>query len=138
VPLIIAGPGIEHGINHGLASNLDIAPTIADLTGVTPPGPFDGTSLVPALDGTGRIKTKAVLLEHMSEKWVRSYCGLRTHRWKYILYRTGAEELYDLRADPYELHNVATSDPRVRHRLHARTLAACEPFPPDWNTSASP
>ena len=47
VPFIIAGPGIEHGVNRSLASNLDIAPTIMDLTGVTPPGPFDGTSLVP-------------------------------------------------------------------------------------------
>ena len=82
VPLIIAGPGIEHGVNRSLASNLDIAPTIMDLTGVTPPGPFDGTSLVPALAGTGQIKTKAVLLEHMSLKWAPSYCGLRTRRWK--------------------------------------------------------
>ena len=138
VPLIIAGPGIEHGVNRSLASNLDIAPTIMDLTGVTPPGPFDGTSLVPALAGTGQIKTKAVLLEHMSLKWAPSYCGLRTRRWKYVVYRGGEDELYDLSSDPYELHNVAPSEPRVRHRLHARTVSACEPLPPDWNTPASP
>ena len=40
VPLIFAGPQIVHGVNHGLASNLDIAPTIADLTGGFPPGPL--------------------------------------------------------------------------------------------------
>jgi arylsulfatase A-like enzyme len=138
VPLIFAGPGIDHGVNNGLASNLDIAPTISDLTGVTPPGPFDGTSLVRALAGTGRIKTNAILLEHESSKWVTSYCGLRTRRWKYVVYRNGAEELYDLRSDPYELHNVVTSDPRVRRRLRARTFAACDPLPPSWSTSAPP
>src|SRR5262245_32069185 len=99
VPLIIAGPDVEHGVNHGLASNLDIAPTIVDLTGVVPPGPFDGTSLVPALAGTGPIPTHGVLLEHLSMRLAPSYCGLRTARWKYIAYRGGAEELYDLRRD---------------------------------------
>ena len=109
-----------------------------DLTGVTPPGPFDGTSLAPALAGTGPIKTKAVLLEHMTLSSSPSYCGLRTLRWKYVIYRGGEQELYDLRRDPNELHNVVASEPRVRQRLHARTLAACDPLPPDWGTSATP
>ena len=64
--------------------------------------------------------------------------SLRTHRWKYIVYRDGEEELYDLHEDPYELHNVASSKPSVRRRMRARTFAACDPLPPDWNTSASP
>ena len=36
------------------------------------------------------------------------YQSLRTERWKYIRYRElkGMDELYDLRADPYELSNV--------------------------------
>ena len=138
VPLIVAGPGIRHGVNHDLASNLDIAPTIVDLTGVVPPGPFDGTSLVPALTGTGRVPTKSVLLEHLSMRLAPSYCGLRTQRWKYVAYRGGADELYDLRRDPYELRNVADTRPLVRTRLRAQTLEACDPLPPDWNTSVTP
>jgi arylsulfatase A-like enzyme len=134
VPLIFAGPGIVHGVNRGLASNLDITPTIADLTGVSLPGPLDGTSLVPALAGTGPIPTKGVLLEHLSMWFAPSYCGLRTRRWKYVVYRTGTQELYDLRRDPYELQNLARMRPLVRARLRARTLAACDPRPPDWNT----
>jgi N-acetylglucosamine-6-sulfatase len=36
------------------------------------------------------------------------YQSVRTDRWKYIRYRElkGMDELYDLRADPYELRNV--------------------------------
>ncbi len=36
------------------------------------------------------------------------YQSVRTERWKYIRYRElkGMDELYDLRADPYELRNV--------------------------------
>jgi arylsulfatase A-like enzyme len=138
VPLIIAGPGVHHGVNRGLASNLDIAPTIADLTGVVPPGPFDGTSLVPALTGTGPVPTKSVLLEHLSMRLAPSYCGLRTRRWKYVAYRGGADELYDLRRDPSELRNLVDVRPLVRKRLRAQTLEACDPLPPDWNTSVTP
>jgi len=138
VPLIIAGPGVDHGVNHGLASNLDIAPTIVDLTGVVPPGSFDGTSLAPALAGTGPIPTKGILLEHLSMRLAPSYCGLRTARWKYIAYRGGAEELYDLRRDPSELRNIADARRAIRDRMRARTFAACDPLPPDWSTSITP
>jgi N-acetylglucosamine-6-sulfatase len=133
VPLIVAGPRVAHGVNQGLASNLDIAPTIADLTGVSLPGPVDGTSLVPALTGRGPIPTSGVLLEHESMRLGPSYCGMRTRRWKYVVYRNGDEELYDLRRDPYELRNLAGTRPLVRTRLRARTFAACDPLPPDWN-----
>ena len=134
VPLIFAGPHIVHGVNQGLASNLDIAPTIADLAGASLPGRVDGTSLVPALTGTGPIPTKGVLLEHLSMWLAPSYCGLRTRRWKYVVYRNGTQELYDLRSDPYELRNLAGMRPLVRARLRSKTFAACDPLPPDWST----
>ncbi len=49
VPFIIRGPGIPAGqeLRDYLAGNIDIAPTIADLAGVVPPGYVDGRSLAP-------------------------------------------------------------------------------------------
>ena len=35
--------------------------------------------------------------------------GVRTWRYKYIKYRDGSRELYDLFADPFELTNVTNS-----------------------------
>jgi arylsulfatase A-like enzyme len=136
VPLILAGPGVRHGTNESIVSNIDIAPTVYALTGVEPPGPLDGRSLVPALTG-GRLRTGGVLLEHLSMRLAPSYCGLRTARWKYVVYRGGADELYDLRRDPYELRNVASDLPGIRDRMRARTFAACDPLPPDWNDRAA-
>jgi arylsulfatase A-like enzyme len=138
VPLIIAGPGVIHGTNDSIVSNLDIAPTLYELTGLAPPEPLDGVSLVPALRAPARVRTGGVLLEHLSMRLAPSYCGLRTARWKYVTYRGGADELYDLRRDPYELTNIASERPLVREDMRARTLALCDPLPPDWNDEAGP
>ena len=52
----------------------------------------------------------------------------------YVSYATGEEELYDLRADPYELENLA-SDPahgRVLEDRRARLHQLCSPVPPGY------
>jgi arylsulfatase A-like enzyme len=43
---------------------------------------------------------------------------VRTRDWKYVLYPSGAEELYDTRADPHEVRNLAAS-PESAERLAA-------------------
>ena len=49
VPLSVVGPGVVEGADEHFALNIDLAPTIAELAGVTPPTPVDGVSLVPLL-----------------------------------------------------------------------------------------
>jgi arylsulfatase A-like enzyme len=54
--------------------------------------------------------------------------GVREGNWKYLFdLREGAEELYDLAADPSERHNLAAAQPercaRLRQRLAAWTDA---------------
>jgi N-acetylglucosamine-6-sulfatase len=67
------------------------------------------------------------MCEYFSENampWLHgmTYKALRTERWKYIHWvqksPTGreADELYDLRADPYEMHNLH------RSAAHAATV----------------
>jgi arylsulfatase A-like enzyme len=59
---------------------------------------------------------------------VPGYHGVRTHRWLYVEYFTGERELYDIRRDPYELHNIVRSAPaRVVRALHreVRALGRC-------------
>src|SRR5213075_32643 len=91
-------------------SNVDLAPTIADLAGVAPTIPEDGESLVPLLDGTTSELNRSILLRcvplphglHPPKCW-----AIRTYRWKYIeTVQTGERELYDLSVDPYELDNL--------------------------------
>jgi N-acetylglucosamine-6-sulfatase len=47
--------------------------------------------------------------------------GIRLQTWSYVEYVTGEKELYDVRADPYQLHNLAgKEDPRLLAELSAR------------------
>lgn len=50
---------------------------------------------------------------------IPSYAALRTDRYTYVEYTaTGERELYDLTADPFELHNIAaTADPALVAKL---------------------
>ena len=116
-----------------LALNIDLAPTIADAAGVTHPH-TDGRSLLPVLEGSAPWRSD-FLVEHLEgTNPVPTYCAVRSQRWMYVRYTTGEEELYDLRADPYELENLA-ADPAERQVLEgrrARLLELCSPVPPGY------
>jgi arylsulfatase A-like enzyme len=136
VPLIIRWDAllVTPRSEPALVANVDLAPTIADLAGVPMPR-ADGRSLLPLLLG-GRWAPREIVLEYLhAPRWkIPSYCGLRGERYKYVLYETGEEELYDLRSDPYELQNLASSEryARLRALLRERTARACSPPPPGF------
>jgi len=113
------------------ALSIDLAPTVLDLAGATAEHPADGRSLVPLLRGNApRGWRTSFLVEYNTDTVfprVRNmgYKAVRTKRWKYIRYNKldGMDELYDLKADPYEMHNLI-DDPdcsTIRERL-AREL----------------
>ena len=121
--------------------NVDLAPTFAALAGL-PHRPLGGRSLVPLLRGETVPWRVSFPLEHAhgNERIpIPDYCGVRTPRWMYAEYGTGAEELYDLTSDPWELENLASrpSLTTVRERLHALTVRRCQPFPPGFLTGSA-
>jgi N-acetylglucosamine-6-sulfatase len=125
VPFVVRFPGARGRSERGLASNVDLAPTFADLAGARLRR--DGRSLVPLLANRERRWRKRVLLEWRgsnrhaeSDINVPKFWGLRSLRYKYVEYRTGERELYDLRRDPYELRNRIGSG---RYRDVRRRLA---------------
>lgn len=98
----------------------DLAPTIADLTGVEPGVESDGASLVPVLDGSALCPAgpaATVLLwgggEDAKGKDRAAFEGVRTGSWKYVRYpNAGERELFDLVEDPFELVD-RSEDPAV-------------------------
>ena len=109
--------------------NTDIAPTFLELAGVKVPPRMQGRSLVALLKGEAAKPWRKDWLyeyyEYPGPHNVRRNRGVRTERYKLIHYYEAPEEfeLYDLKEDPEELHNLY-GDPRfagltrdLRHRI---------------------
>lgn len=84
---------------------LDIYPTLASLTGCErPEGQLEGNDLT-------------VLMKNPEAPWDKTTVttfgyknyGLRSERYRYIVYADGTEELYDHEKDKWEWHNLANS-----------------------------
>lgn len=127
VPLLVRGPGIKPGSrDNSLVANIDLAPTISALAGAQPGRQVDGQSLVPLLRGH-QMSPRPLELEYLAGR--EGFHAVRTQTWMFDRYKTGGSELYDVRNDPYQLHNLA-ANPRyaaVRSRLAAKlkALAHC-------------
>jgi arylsulfatase A-like enzyme len=109
-----------------MALNLDLAPTLLELTRAPPQPHFQGKSLM-QLIANPRAEWRTDWLyeyyEYPGNEQVRPCRGVRTERYKYIHYFTPPEEfeLYDLETDPQEMRNLH-GDPV--HEPLARRLAA--------------
>lgn len=122
VPLIVRLPGGPAGLRlTALVDLLDIAPTVADVFGVlgqqASDREFRGRSLLPVI--AGAPGKPAVLSRTV---WDRPLYSIRDESFKFIYdTRTGAEELYDLTADPGETRNVVAGD-ALRAALYRQSL----------------
>jgi N-acetylglucosamine-6-sulfatase len=115
IPLIVRFPRLaKAGATPGeMALSIDLAPTLLDVTGLTPGAGIEGRSLVPVLQGAATNWRTSFLVEYFSDTVfprirTMGYSAVRTTRHKYIQFRElqGMDELYDLEADPYELTNL--------------------------------
>lgn len=115
VPLIIVDPRLpasRHGVREKtMALNVDIAPTMLDLAGVSVPSVMQGRSLKPVLAGEKPAdwRTEFFYEHHAVPARIPPVEAVRTERWKYIRWIKSdplVEELYDLQNDPLEEKNV--------------------------------
>jgi len=132
VPLVIVDPRLptaEHGqTSDACTLNIDLASTMLDYAGVPIPAAMQGRSLRPLVAGAAvpaDWRTDFFYEHHTRPAILPPSEGVRTAEWKYIRYvapNPVVEELYDLRTDPAELHDLA-GDPAHRatlDRLRAR------------------
>jgi arylsulfatase A-like enzyme len=129
IPLLVRFPKVVKpgGLIDEFALSIDLAPTLLALAGVAVKDRMDGRSLAPLLEGKHPADWRTSFLIQYNTDTVfprvlkMGYRAIRTRRWKYIRYNDleGMDELYDLKADPYEMNNVIDrADSRaIRDRL---------------------
>ncbi|MBX3438222.1 MAG: sulfatase-like hydrolase/transferase [Planctomycetaceae bacterium] len=130
VPFIIRyPPQIKPAQYDELVESIDLLSTLFELAGLPEPYENQGRSLVPLIADAGRAyePREAVFSENVIPEVIttgsldfefekgRGIKGVRhpdakmvrTRDWKYVYYPDGYAELYDLNADPQEMHNLA-------------------------------
>jgi len=122
IPLIVRGPGVPVGRTDALVLTIDLAPTLLELAGAPVPDSVDGRSLVPFLRGAPPASWRTeVLIENGDTR------SLRTPEWMYNHQDTEEFELYDMRADPYQVKNLyRTAQPALLESLRKRMQALAE------------
>ncbi|MCY3905984.1 MAG: sulfatase-like hydrolase/transferase [Anaerolineaceae bacterium] len=146
VPTVLSGPGFDGGGHLAqLVSLIDLPPTLLDAAGLPVPEKMQGRSFLPLVHGQNGDWPDDMFFQ-VSESCVAR--GVRTQRWKYgVLARdrdgnrdSAADRytetwLYDLLADPEELHNVVDLESHavvrtvLRERLLRRMAQAGEAPP---------
>lgn len=95
-----------------MVQNIDYGPTFLDMAGVDVPADMQGISLLPLLKDENPDDWRDVLYYHFheypAEHAVKRHYGVRDKRYKLIHFYNDIDEweLYDLEADPNEMHNI--------------------------------
>ena len=124
IPMIYSWPGVvkPRTADRQVTSRIDIMPTVLSLAGVPVPGYVQGTDVSPVIRGDAEtVGENAACIES-----VQGGFGVRTRDHLYgikvrdestYVHKPENDEIvddrfmfYDLRTDPYELHNLAKTD----------------------------
>lgn len=122
-------PILENGVQDQLGSILDIFPTLSHLTNITLPDGYvlDGFDLHDQFKGLENQERDEIFLNHFPHAHNSSYfTSLVKSEWK-IVYHYQPEtqpryELFNLKEDPFETHDLSESDPG-QLRLMMQVLA---------------
>jgi arylsulfatase A-like enzyme len=108
VPLVIAVPGQKARVIDDPVALVDVGPTLLDMVGMTPPESMRGRSLLPLIEGKPRA-TAPIFSELLPATAWPHHAVMMVDDGKKLIHRVSDRrwELYDLRADPTEQHNLA-------------------------------
>lgn len=132
VPLMISAPGMEPGLVETPVGTIDVAPTLADIAGISMEeiAPWvDGESLVGLSNGIKR--ETPVMMEYAAEASYSPVVAMRAGKWKYTNCAIDPEQLFNLEEDPHETQDRA-EDPEYADVLEKFRIAAAS----QWDLEA--
>ena len=129
-PTIIRAPGVTRpgSVCHVPIVSMDFFPTMLELAGLPllPDRHVDGVSLVPLLSGEGELSERALYWHYPhyhGSTWTPG-AAIRDGQWKLIaFYEFDKVELYNLKDDPGEQHDLSKTHPDKTKELAAALRA---------------
>ncbi|MFK5971699.1 MAG: sulfatase [Flavobacteriaceae bacterium] len=114
MPFIVKYPNkVKAGsVSEAIISNIDFAPTLLELAGITTTQKMQGTSFAPILEGKDPKDWQDSMYYHYYEFpfWhhVQPHYGIRTQKYTlaHFYYNIDVWELYDLEKDPGQMNNI--------------------------------
>ncbi len=134
VPLFVHDPRRSDARRiEAITRHVDVLPTLLELLGMDGGDEIQGESLVPLMDGRQDQRGEVPVLAEaslMAVKTVRQR-SLALGDWKLIehLIPEAPPELYDLRRDPGEQHDLMAVEPHEAQRLRVRLADLLESLP---------
>lgn len=133
IPLIVQAPKKADAgkTDPALVSHIDLLPTLLELADIPVPEMLDGNSLAPRLLGSETGNDRELLIEFNRYEVDHDYTGFQPIRcwlagdFKLVInLLEDTDELYNLKTDPHELHNLieAPEVSEIRDRMHDRLL----------------
>ena len=116
IPLIVRHPATRSIAGHAdceaPVSLIDIPATVIDLAGSRAAADLDGRSLVPLIcgDPTPSHWPDHVVAQTFGTHFAYEARMIVSGRFKYVFHLADVDELYDLEADPWEMHNLINRD----------------------------
>ncbi|MFQ5636726.1 MAG: sulfatase [bacterium] len=138
IPLIMKLPGVIPAgkVVHSQVESIDIIPTMLQLLKVPLRDEFEGSSALPFIFEETNGVSRLAFAERAG-----SIFSIRTPEWRYIYnpddyhtycsrsdddsgdgYIIAAEELYDVRSDPFEQNNLVAEYPDIARELRGRII----------------
>lgn len=133
VPMLVYAPGVEARAIGERRSHVDLAPTILELMGVTPPAELQGRSFVPELYGEKPGSREPILCELAEDTHNPPRRAIIQGDLKLIELERGRTALYDLSKDPGERKNLDKERPTelsAMKKALSSAFAAVGSFPP--------
>ena len=114
-------------VSNHICGFQDMMPTFAEVADVDVPKPTDGISILPTLLSRGDQRKHEYLYWELGGRF-----AVRMGKWKAVVGKKGAFELFDLSADVGEQNDIAAENRSVVRKIKA-IMAACHTETP-WMT----